>query len=167
VALGKANLMADQNVDTGSLAAKADELRGSSATALFVAVGGKPGGIIAIADPIKAMTMMRNIRQNLVFAFAYNAIGIPVAAGVLYPTFGILLSPVITALAMLLSSMPDRRIDALENGIGSLNLGEDRILTVVARFDTSTVHGAGVASPRLSKSSFFSRYSARLISPRA
>ncbi len=48
---------------------------------------------------------MRNIRQNLVFAFAYNAIGIPVAAGVLYPVFGILLSPVVAALAMSLSSV--------------------------------------------------------------
>ncbi|MGI4745856.1 MAG: heavy metal translocating P-type ATPase [Janthinobacterium lividum] len=48
---------------------------------------------------------MRNIRQNLVFAFAYNVIGIPVAAGVLYPIFGILLSPTIAALAMSLSSV--------------------------------------------------------------
>jgi Cu+-exporting ATPase len=219
VALGNAKLMADQKVDMGSLAAKADELRGSGATALFVAVDGKPGGIIAIADPIKSTTRaaldslradgihivmltgdnqttaqavgkqlgiddveadvlpedknrivkkmraegkivamagdgvndapalaeadvgiamgtgtevaiqsagvtlvkgdlagiararslsrmtMRNIRQNLVFAFAYNAIGIPIAAGVLYPTFGILLSPVVAALAMSLSSV--------------------------------------------------------------
>lgn len=219
VALGNAKLMADQKVDMGSLVAKADELRGSGATALFVAVDGKPGGIIAIADPIKATTRaaldslradgihvvmltgdnkttaqavgkqlgiddveadvlpedknrivkklradgkivamagdgvndapalaeadvgiamgtgtevaiqsagvtlvkgdlagiararalsrmtMRNIRQNLVFAFAYNAIGIPIAAGVLYPTFGILLSPVVAALAMSLSSV--------------------------------------------------------------
>ncbi len=219
VALGNAKLMADQGVDLGDLAAKADELRGTGATALFVAVDGKPGGIIAIADPIKTTTRaaldslradgihvimltgdnkttaqavarqlgiddveadvlpedknrivkklradgkivamagdgvndapalaeadvgiamgtgtevaiqsagvtlvkgdlagiararalsrmtMRNIRQNLVFAFAYNAIGIPVAAGVLYPTFGILLSPVVAALAMSLSSV--------------------------------------------------------------
>ncbi len=219
VALGNARLMADQEVDMGSLAAKAGELRGSGATALFVAVDGKPGGIIAIADPIKATTRaaldslradgihivmltgdnhttaqavgkqlgiddieaemlpedkrrivkklradgkivamagdgvndapalaeadvgiamgtgtevaiqsagvtlvkgdlagiararalsrmtMRNIRQNLVFAFAYNAIGIPVAAGVLYPNFGILLSPAVAALAMSLSSV--------------------------------------------------------------
>ncbi len=219
VALGNAKLMADQKVDMGSLSAKADELRGSGATALFVAVDGKPGGVIAIADPIKATTRaaldslradgihvvmltgdnkttaqavakqlgiddveadvlpedknrivkklradgkivamagdgvndapalaeadvgiamgtgtevaiqsagvtlvkgdlagiararalsrmtMRNIRQNLVFAFAYNAIGIPVAAGVLYPTLGILLSPVVAALAMSLSSV--------------------------------------------------------------
>jgi Cu+-exporting ATPase len=219
VALGNSKLMADQKVDMGSLAAKADELRSSGATALFVAVDGKAGGIIAIADPIKATTRaaldnlradgihvvmltgdnkttaqavgkqlgiddveadvlpedknrivkklradgkivamagdgvndapalaeadvgiamgtgtevaiqsagvtlvkgdlagiararalsrmtMRNIRENLVFAFAYNAIGIPIAAGVLYPTFGILLSPVVAALAMSLSSV--------------------------------------------------------------
>lgn len=48
---------------------------------------------------------MRNIRQNLFFAFAYNAAGVPVAAGVLYPFFGILLSPVIAAAAMALSSV--------------------------------------------------------------
>ena len=219
VALGNAKLMADQKISLGDLSAKADELRGSGATALFVSVDGKPGGVIAIADPIKATTRagldslradgihvvmltgdnkttaqavasqlgiddveadvlpddknrivkklraggkivamagdgvndapalaeadvgiamgtgtevaiqsagvtlvkgdlagiararalsrmtMRNIRQNLVFAFAYNAIGIPVAAGVLYPVFGILLSPVVAALAMSLSSV--------------------------------------------------------------
>ncbi|WP_082591828.1 heavy metal translocating P-type ATPase [Terrabacter sp. Soil810] len=48
---------------------------------------------------------MSNIRQNLVFAFIYNAAGIPLAAGVLYPTFGILLSPMIAAAAMALSSV--------------------------------------------------------------
>ncbi|MED5262453.1 MAG: copper-translocating P-type ATPase [Myxococcota bacterium] len=48
---------------------------------------------------------MRNIRQNLFFAFAYNALGIPIAAGVLYPAFGILLSPMIAAAAMSLSSV--------------------------------------------------------------
>jgi len=48
---------------------------------------------------------MRNIRQNLFFAFIYNAAGVPVAAGVLYPAFGILLSPLIGALAMSLSSV--------------------------------------------------------------
>jgi Cu+-exporting ATPase len=48
---------------------------------------------------------MRNIRQNLFFAFVYNAIGVPIAAGVLYPAFGILLSPIIAAAAMALSSV--------------------------------------------------------------
>jgi Cu+-exporting ATPase len=219
ISLGNAKLMGDQGIELGDLGVKADELRGSGATALFVGVDGKPGGIIAIADPIKATTRaaldnlrqdgihivmltgdnrttavavarqlgiddveadvlpedknrivkklraagkvvamagdgvndapalaeadvgiamgtgtevamqsagvtlvkgdlagiarartlsrmtMRNIRQNLVFAFAYNAIGIPVAAGVLYPLFGILLTPVVAALAMSLSSV--------------------------------------------------------------
>ncbi|MBP1843003.1 Cu+-exporting ATPase [Rhizobium petrolearium] len=50
-------------------------------------------------------TTMRNIRQNLFFAFIYNAAGVPVAAGVLYPAFGILLSPIIAAAAMALSSV--------------------------------------------------------------
>ena len=59
---------------------------------------------IARARALSRATM-RNIRQNLVFAFAYNVVGIPVAAGVLYPTFGILLSPEIAALAMSLSSV--------------------------------------------------------------
>ena len=219
VALGNATLMTDQTVDIGALAAKADALRGTGATALFLAVDGKPGGIIAIADPIKATTRgaldrlradgihimmltgdnrttaqavadqlgivdvtadvlpqdkhaivrslrargkvvamagdgvndapalaeadvgiamgtgtevairsagvilvrgdlagiartralsrrtMGNIRENLIFAFAYNAIGVPLAAGVLYPAFGLVLSPVVAALAMSLSSV--------------------------------------------------------------
>jgi len=47
---------------------------------------------------------MRNIKQNLFFAFIYNALGVPIAAGVLYPVFGLLLSPMIAAAAMSLSS---------------------------------------------------------------
>jgi P-type Cu+ transporter len=219
VALGNAKLMADLGIALGDLQRKAEELRGDGATALFLAVDGKPGGVIAIADPIKSTTQaalgslrnygirivmltgdnkttaeavarklgikeveadilpqdknrivkkltaegrivamagdgvndapalaeaavgiamgtgtevaiqsagitlvkgdlagiaraivlsratMRNIRQNLVFAFAYNAIGIPIAAGVLYPAFGLLLSPIVAALAMSLSSV--------------------------------------------------------------
>jgi len=219
VALGNAKLMADLDVALGDLEPKADALRGDGATALFLAVDGKPGGVIAIADPIKSTTQaaldglrkdgirivmltgdnkttaeavarklgieeveadvlpqdklrivkklaaegrivamagdgvndapalaeaavgiamgtgtevaiqsagitlvkgdlagiaravvlsratMRNIRQNLIFAFAYNAIGIPIAAGVLYPAFGLLLSPIVAALAMSLSSV--------------------------------------------------------------
>jgi P-type Cu+ transporter len=49
--------------------------------------------------------VMRNIRQNLLFAFIYNAAGVPIAAGLLYPAFGILLSPMIAAAAMALSSV--------------------------------------------------------------
>jgi len=48
---------------------------------------------------------MRNIRQNLVFAFGYNALGVPIAAGVLYQVFGLLLSPVFASVAMSLSSV--------------------------------------------------------------
>jgi P-type Cu+ transporter len=59
---------------------------------------------IVRARKLSAATM-RNIRQNLFFAFVYNAAGVPVAAGVLYPFFGILLSPVIAAAAMALSSV--------------------------------------------------------------
>lgn len=59
---------------------------------------------IARARALSAATM-KNIRQNLFFAFFYNAVGVPVAAGVLYPYFGILLSPMVAALAMSLSSV--------------------------------------------------------------
>ncbi|MBP6702619.1 MAG: copper-transporting ATPase, partial [Vicinamibacteria bacterium] len=48
---------------------------------------------------------MKNIRQNLFFAFIYNSLGVPVAAGVLYPFFGLLLSPMFAAAAMSLSSV--------------------------------------------------------------
>jgi Cu+-exporting ATPase len=59
---------------------------------------------IARARTLSRATM-RNIRQNLVLAFVYNALGIPIAAGALYPTFGILLSPIVAAAAMSLSSL--------------------------------------------------------------
>lgn len=65
-------------------------------------IKGDLGGILRARRLSRAV--MANIRQNLFFAFAYNALGVPVAAGVLYPAFGILLSPVIAALAMSLSS---------------------------------------------------------------
>jgi Cu+-exporting ATPase len=66
-------------------------------------VKGDLAGIVA-ARRLSAATM-RNIRQNLLFAFIYNAAGVPIAAGVLYPAFGILLSPIIGAAAMALSSV--------------------------------------------------------------
>jgi Cu+-exporting ATPase len=64
------------------------------------------GDLAAIA---RARTLsratMRNIRQNLFFAFVYNALGVPIAAGALYPAFHILLSPILAAAAMALSSV--------------------------------------------------------------
>jgi Cu+-exporting ATPase len=219
VVLGNAALMAELGADISALAIEAGRLRAEGATVLFLAVDGKAGAAIAVADPIKATTRaaldslraegvsivmlsgdnqatadavgrtlgiddvhgdvlpedkhrivrtlksegrivamagdgvndapalaeadvgiamgtgtevaiqsagitlvkgdlagiarartlsrmtMRNIRQNLVFAFAYNVVGIPVAAGVLYPSFGLLLSPMVAALAMSLSSV--------------------------------------------------------------
>ncbi|UER55407.1 heavy metal translocating P-type ATPase [Kineosporiaceae bacterium SCSIO 59966] len=66
-------------------------------------ISGNLGGLVTAIDLSRAT--MRNIRQNLVFAFGYNAIGIPIAAGVLYPAFGLQLSPIIAALAMALSSL--------------------------------------------------------------
>jgi Cu+-exporting ATPase len=219
VSLGNAAMMRDQGIALGDLEGRADELRREGATALFAAIDGKPGGVIAVADPIKASTpqaletlradgvrivmltgdnrttaeavarklgiddveaevlpedknqvvsrlkaqgrvvamagdgvndapalaeadigvamgtgtevaiqsagvtlvrgdlagiararvlsraTMRNIRQNLFLAFVYNALGVPVAAGVFYPLFGWTLSPVIAAAAMALSSV--------------------------------------------------------------
>lgn len=219
VAVGNVMLMEEQSVDVSSLNAKADALREEGATVIFMAVDGKPAGLLAISDPIKAttaeaikslqqqgvhivmltgdnqrtaeaiakkleiteveseilpedkgrivkklreagrivamagdgtndapalavadvgiamgtgtdvamesagitllkgdltgivrtrklsMATMRNIRQNLFFAFIYNAAGVPVAAGVLYPFYDILLSPIFAAAAMSLSSV--------------------------------------------------------------
>jgi Cu+-exporting ATPase len=219
VALGNRLMMQAAGIDVSALEGLADELRNDGATAIFAALDGKAGGVIAIADPIKATTpdavralqdagvrvvmltgdnrataeavarklgiaeieaeilpqdkgkaierlrkegrvvamagdgvndapalaaadvgiamgggtdvaiesagvtllrgdlraivaarrlsqaTMRNIRQNLFFAFIYNALGVPIAAGVLYPAFGVLLSPVIAAAAMSLSSV--------------------------------------------------------------
>ncbi|MBI0537448.1 heavy metal translocating P-type ATPase [Roseomonas sp. KE2513] len=219
VALGNARLMQELGVELGALAARADELRREGGTALFLAMDGRPGGVIAVADPVKQSTpaaleslrasgihivmltgdnrttaeavarrlgieefegdvlpedkhrivrelraqgkvvamagdgvndapalaeadvgiamgtgtdvamqsaavtlvkgdlagiaraqtlsraTMRNIRQNLFLAFVYNMLGVPLAAGVLYPVLGILLSPIVAALAMALSSV--------------------------------------------------------------
>ncbi len=219
IAVGNTKLLKDRAVAGADLEARADALRRDGATAMFVAIDGHPGGIIAVADPIKPTTpaalkaleadgvrivmltgdnrvtaqavaaklgisdveaevlpeqknavvrrlrgeghavamagdgvndapalaeadigvamgtgtdvamqsagvtlvkgdlagiararmlsraTMRNIRQNLVLAFVYNVLGIPLAAGVLYPAFGLLLSPVVAAAAMSFSSV--------------------------------------------------------------
>ena len=219
VALGSAKFLAELSIDTTALHDAAEAQRSEGATAIFLAVNGKPAGIIAIADPIKATTpdalkalaadnirvvmltgdnrttalavakrlgiaeveadvlpdqksaviekltregrvvamagdgvndapalaaaqvgiamgtgsdvaiesagitllrgdlmgivkaralsaaVMSNIRQNLFFAFIYNSAGVPIAAGLLYPVFGLLLSPIVAAAAMALSSV--------------------------------------------------------------
>jgi len=64
------------------------------------------GDLVGIVRAIRlGRAMMANIRQNLFFAFAYNAVGIPIAAGILYPAFGMLLSPIVAGVAMSLSSV--------------------------------------------------------------
>jgi len=64
------------------------------------------GNLVGIARARRlSRATMRNIRQNLVLAFVYNVLGIPLAAGVLYPAFGLLLSPIVAAAAMSLSSV--------------------------------------------------------------
>ena len=219
VALGNVMLMEEKSINVSSLSEQADDLRSDGATVIFIAVGGKAAGLLAIADPIKETTpeaikqlqeqgmrivmltgdnrrtaeavaktlgikeieaeilpedkakivkklrdegrivamagdgtndapalaaadvgiamgtgtdvamesagitllkgdltgivrarklsvaTMHNIRQNLFFAFIYNTAGVPIAAGILYPFFGILLSPIIAAAAMSLSSV--------------------------------------------------------------
>lgn len=219
ILLGNARFLGEEGVETAALAEAADRLRREGATAIFIAVDGRAGGVLSVADPIKPTTpqalqylkaegvrvvmltgdnrttasaiaarlgieeveaevlpdeksavvarlraegrvvamagdgvndapalaaadvgiamgsgtdvaiesagvtllngdlmgivrarrlsqaTMRNVRQNLVFAFVYNAAGIPVAAGLLYPMFGLLLSPMLAAAAMALSSV--------------------------------------------------------------
>ena len=72
-------------------------------SAAITLVKGDLHGIVKAKNLSDAV--MRNIKQNLFFALVYNSIGVPVAAGVLYPFFGILLSPMIAALAMSFSSV--------------------------------------------------------------
>jgi Cu+-exporting ATPase len=66
-------------------------------------VKGDLGGIVRARKLSQAT--MRNIKQNLFWAFGYNSVGVPIAAGVLYPVFGLLLSPIIAAAAMSFSSV--------------------------------------------------------------
>ena len=66
-------------------------------------LGGDLRGIARARNLSRAT--MRNIRQNLFFAFAYNSLGVPIAAGVLYPFFGLLLSPILASAAMTFSSV--------------------------------------------------------------
>jgi Cu+-exporting ATPase len=72
-------------------------------TAGVVLLAGDLQGVVRARGVSRAT--MRNIRQNLVLAFVYNALGVPIAAGVLYPWLGLLLSPMIASAAMSLSSV--------------------------------------------------------------
>lgn len=72
-------------------------------TATVTLIKGDLRGIVRARRLSRAT--MRNIRQNLFFAFIYNALGVPIAAGLLYPFFGLLLSPIIAAAAMSFSSV--------------------------------------------------------------
>ena len=85
---------------------------------------GDLGGIVRARRLSQAT--MRNIRQNLFFAFIYNAAGVPIAAGILYPLFGILLSPMIAAAAMALSSVERgrQRAAAARDAVVSLSRPE-------------------------------------------
>ena len=73
-----------------------------------ISIGGGIVGvetIISTFDNVCSSLKKKNIRQNLFFAFAYNFLGIPIAAGVLFPPFGLLLNPMIASAAMSLSSV--------------------------------------------------------------
>ena len=86
-----------------SAAARVDRSREYPIPEAVTLVKGELRGIVRARR--LARGTMRNIRQNLFFAFVYNALGVPVAAGVLYPFLGILLSPMLASAAMTLSSV--------------------------------------------------------------
>jgi len=133
LALGNRALMEELGARVAALDTEVASLLNTGRTVMFIAIDGTLAAAIAVGDPIKKSTpealesaqvtlvkgdfngivrarqlsraTVRNIRQNLGFVFGYNILGIPIAAGILYPSFGLLLSPMIAALAMSLSSI--------------------------------------------------------------
>ena len=89
--------------DPELLTVKAARLIGNAPVIAYLTANGKDSTARDIA--ILSRAVMRNIRQNLIFAFVYNVAGVPVAAWALYPLFGLLLSPQLAAGAMALSSV--------------------------------------------------------------
>ena len=111
---------------------------------------------IVRARRLSAATM-RNIRQNLFFAFVYNAAGVPIAAGVLYPVFGMLLSPIIAAAAMALSSVSViAQRAAAARACGCRRRGrsasEKRVVTERSRFQRNTNESRRMRELRSSRS---------------
>src|SRR5438093_1222136 len=107
VRVGKEKFLSDARATIpDELKNQARTLQDKAQTTVWVAIDGKAFGVMGIAEAIRlSRAVMRNIRQNLFFAFIYNAFGVPIAAGVLYPFFGILLSPMIAGAAMSFSSV--------------------------------------------------------------
>jgi Cu+-exporting ATPase len=97
--LGNVQLLREHEVPTEEL----DSTDVAMESARVTLVKGDLRGIVRAR--LLSRATMRNIKQNLFFAFIYNALGIPIAAGVLYPVFGLLLSPMIAAAAMSSSSV--------------------------------------------------------------